>query len=330
MKQLIKKILKESDEFDWVRDIEVKHDLTPAQIYHRYQTFPLEVVGPYIDGQFRDIYYEGGKLLLRVNGWENLSSLFENTDSRYGYVGRHLAELVLNDGDYWEPYYDIVSNWKSDVWELVEDDDDLLKYIKEYIVENDFIEKPLECDDCYDYDVLKMEMLDDSDVLGDIINDDEMFDDLKRELELAYESAYNTAARDEIFKSVYGSIKDLFGENSWVEIKRGGRTRHMLEFDVTGIVLESLQQSIDYCFDDCRRWWNPEKHYDPEDGLSEEETFENFCECIDNPFDKWGDFLGFYSDLLNESSDMLNPRYDEWPDSDDVKKYFSEDVYSRF
>jgi len=52
----IKRIIKEEmDDFDWVRNIEVDTDLTPAQLYNRINDLPDGIVGPYVEKEFADI-----------------------------------------------------------------------------------------------------------------------------------------------------------------------------------------------------------------------------------------------------------------------------------
>ena len=332
MRNLIKKILRESDDFGWIRDIEVNTDLTPAQIKMRYDAFPLEVVGPNMPG-FRDIHWEGGKLILYVNHWEDFAELFaDNDSSQYGYINKWLAEAVLAEDDYWEPYYDVVYDWMEQVWGMVTDNKELLNYIKEYIRKNDFIGQELEYDEDPDAEGFREDMLLDDDLLGELIKYEDIFYDLKSELMWAYESAYNVAARDNVWKATYGELKDLFGEGEWTSFQNArGQTRHMLKFDVTDLVMESVEKEIDNCIEGCKRYFDPERHYvDEETGEIEAEAFEKFCtECHDYPFTEYSDFISFYRNYLYEWDELLNPRFDEYPDDKDIAEYFADDVYSR-
>ena len=333
MRNLIKKILKEEleDAFGWIRDIEVDTDLTPAQIKMKYDAFPLEVVGPNMPG-FRDIHWEGGKLMLYINHWEDLAELFEDNDSsRYGYITKWLAEKVLAEDDYWEPYDDVISDWQNDVWDLVTDNKELLDYIKKYIKKGDFIGQELEYDEDPDMGGFREDMLLDDSLLGELIETEPMFEDLKRELSWAYENSYNNAARDNVWKAAYGALDDILGKGEWTSFEnRRGHTEHMLKFDVTDLVMSSVEDDIDYCLDGCKRYFDPERHFDEEEHESEAEAFEAFCEeCHDYPFTEWGDFVSFYKNYLDERNDLLNPSFSEWPDSDEVAEFFVEDVYGR-
>lgn len=320
----------EDPDWGWAKEIEIQTDLTPAQIYNRYQTLPVEVVGPYIAGQFNDVVYEGGRLYLEVNDWCDFVDLFEDRDSGYGHMGRYLAKNVLCDGDYWEPYSssDLVNDWVDDVWDLVTDDPKLLEYIKKYIKENDFIGQPLDYEES---DFLTEEILNNTSLLGLLINDEDIFHDLKMELKWAYGTAYNQAASDNVYNAATDAIIDIFGKGEWVQKKnRRGYDIHVFKFDATDVILESLSNEISDCWSYCWGYFDPERHYDSEEHESEEQAFEEYCtECVDTPFDDWGTFLGFYSTYLEDRDNELYPRYDEWPSSEELKDYFREDVYSR-
>lgn len=352
MRKIIKKILKEGlDDFDWIRDIEVETDLTPAQIKMKYGAFPKEVVIKYITSNFIDLHLEGGKIILRVSGWSEFADLFEDHDGGYGYVNRYLAKAVLAEDDYWEPYYDLIDNWVNDVWDIVTDNEELLNYIKNHIKKNFVIpneynpnqlglftgETP-EQKDVYkingralDEDFFN-EIITDDEYLGTLIDDEPIFDDLKRQLAWAYTSCYNDVTRNNVWESVHGAITDLFGKSEWEPFKNSrGHTEHMLKFDVTDLVLNTVEEEIDYCLDGCKNWFNPERDYDEDEFDSEDEAFMSFCEeCEITPFDDYGYFLDFYAYFLSERNDELSPRYSEWPDSDKVAECFPEDVYSRF
>jgi hypothetical protein len=242
-------------------------------------------------------------------------------------MGRYLARAVLSDDDFWEPYNpsDLVSDWVDDVWDLVTDDGVLLEYVKKHIREGSYIGESL-----YSGEELTEEMLEDISLLGELINDEEMFHDLKMELKWSYGSAYNQVASNNVYEAATDAIIDIFGKGEWIQKKnRRGYDVHLLKFDATDTILEVVSNEISDCWGGCRKYYDPERHYDSEEHESEEQAFEEFCEeCVDKPFE-WGAFLPFYSRYLEERGDELNPRYDEWPSSEDLKEYFREDVYNR-
>ena len=339
MRGLIKKILRESDDFQWIKDIEVKTDLTPAQIVNRYDSFPSEVVVPSIHEGFGDIHYEGGKYFLKSDGWCDFIPLFKDTDSGYGYMGKYLAERVLcDDDDYWEPYeaHDLVYDWTVQVWEMVVEDKKLYQYIVEWIGDT-LIGDEMRLDN-EETTLTKENVLDwsaDSDVLGQMIDELDVFEDLRLNLAWAYSSAYNTAARDEIYNSTVGSIMDIFGKGKWesnVKKRYNGDeiTVHNLVFDVTSLVDDVLVETIEDCLAGCRKYWNPDAHLNYLEGQTEEEAFEEWCDCTDFPFNDFSSFIDLLEYYLDSNQELLNPRYDEHPDESKIRPYFIEDAYNRF
>ena len=343
MKNLIKKIIREEigeDDFQWVKDIEIDTNLTPSQIVNRYDSFPSVVVGPMIHSAFGDIFYEGGKYILKVDSWCDFKYLFKDTDSGYGYMGKYLAEKVLcGDEDYWEPYdsHDLVYDWSDQVWSMVARDKELYNYIVKWV--GDTLigdEMRFEGEETTLTKENVLEWSADSDVLGEMIDELDVFEDLKLNLTWSYGSAYNVAATDEIYNSAIEAIMDIFGKGKWESsiIKNryndNEKTVNLLNFDVTSLVNNVLVESIEDCWGGCRKYWDPDGR-DFDEGQTEEDAFEDWCEeCLDYPFANYGDFIDFLANRLDENDELLNPSYDEYPDDSKVYPYFIEDAYSRF
>jgi len=342
MKNLIKKIIREEigeDDFQWIKDIEIDTNLTPSQIVNRYDSFPSVVVGPMIHSAFGDIFYEGGKYILKADSWCDFKDLFKDTDSDYGYMGKYLAEKVLcGDDDYWEPYdsHDLVYDWFDQVWSMVARDKELYTYVVEWIGDNLIgDEMRFEGEETTLTKENVLEWSADSDVLGQEIDELDVFEDLKLNLAWAYGSAYNVAARDEIYNSAIGAIMDIFGKGKWessiIKNRHNGneKTVNLLNFDVTSLVNNVLVESIEDCWGGCRKHWSAGSFDTNEQ--TEEEAFEDWCgECLDYPFADYGDFIDFLANHLDENNELLNPRYDEHPDDSKIYPYFIEDAYSRF
>jgi hypothetical protein len=339
MRNLIKKILRESEDLQWIKDVEMESHLSPSQILHRYDTFPSKVVGPMIeDDGFSDISYEGGKYILKVDSWFDFSDLFLDVHSDYNSIGRDLAKRILSDEDYWEPYdsHDLVYDWSDQVWSMVAGDKELYNYVVKWIGDNlvgdemhfDRKETTLTKENVLEWSA-------DSDVLGQEIDELDVFEDLKLNLTWAYGSAYNTATRDNIYNSVIGVIRDDFGKGEWesktFNINGEDKTRHQLRFDVTDLLEDSVTEYISDCWSNCRRWWDPkEQHSGYLEDQSEEEGFEEYCdECRDTPFNEYSTFLYFYKEYLDDTDGLYYPSYDEYPDDEPLTKYFIEDVYAR-
>lgn len=308
----------EDDTWGWVRDVEIKSDLTPAQILYRYGSFPVEVVGPYIAGQFRDIEYRNGRLFFITDGWCDFVEMFEDNGGGYNYMNSYLAKAVLCGDDYWEPYssIDLIGReWVSNVWDLVTDEPKALEYVKNYIREGDYIGQELE-----DGEIFTEDMLLDDDLMGTLIDNEEVFDDLKRELGWTYASSYNNAVSNSIYNTATDSIIDLFGEPTWEGEK--------LVFDATDLILSTIEKKISDCWDDNKRYYDPERH--KEEDQTDEEGFETFAEeCIDKPFDDTSWFLNLYSEFLKENGNELGPHYDDYVTNSEMKEYFLDDLQGR-
>jgi len=332
----------EDDGFGWIRDLEIEPDLTPAQILLRYESFPVEVVGPYIAGQFRDVEYRNGKLYFIADGWCDFVNLFDDNSDDNSRVNRYLAKNVLCDGDYWEPYSasDLIGReWKSNVWDLVTENGEavnlVLDHIKEhYVVPEDYNPKQLDIfgelpkeREIYEIGgrVLDTqffnEISQDLNYLGDLIDDEDIFEELKRELGWAYANSYNAAVTNDIYKSTTDSIVDLFGSSyQW---ENGD-----LVFEATDLILSTIEEIISDCWSDNRRYYDPERH--KEDDQTDEEGFETFAEeCIDKPFDNYSWFLNVYEERLSDYGEELNPSFSDYATNSEMKEYFLEDLQGR-
>lgn len=339
MRNLIKKILRESDDFDWIRDIEMESNLSPAQIVNRYESaFPSNVVGPMVMEGFSDIWYEGGKYILKTDGWSDFVDLFKDVHSDYGYMGRYLAKSVLTDDDYWEPYdsHDLVSDWLDQVWSMVANDKELYNYVVNWIG-NNLIgdEMRFEGEETTLTKEYLLEWSADSDVLGEMIDELDVFEDVKINLTWSYGDAYNQASADDFTNSAVGAITDDFGKGEWESktINRNGeeRTQYRLVFDVTDLLEDVVVEYIEDCWANCRKYWSPDDEYPDENGLSKEEAFEDYCsECSDAPFNEYSTFIYFYSVVLDNQGEEYNPRYNEYPDEDKITDYFKDSFYNRF
>lgn len=333
----LRKIIKEEiDDFDWVRDVQVNTDLTPAQVYHRYGDITFDISGQYIANQFNDLALEGDKIYLYASGWEDFVDLFEDCSGGYNNICRGLAKHVLSEDDYWEPYYDVIGDWESEVWSIVESEPELLNHVVEHLRKDYVGNTEVEYDD--EEITLSDELLDElvktnRSALGQIINESDDLEELKRDLSWSYEAGYNDSARSSVWESAYGAIKDLLGEGHHITINYpNGRNISKIKFNVTDLVIDSIRESVGQCFYDCNRYWDEERHYDPIDTEfdSLEEAYEDYCDCNDKPFEDYSYFLDFLANHLYETSEQLNPRYDEYPDSDDIAEYMKEDIYGRF
>lgn len=328
VKDLIRKILKEEqDGLEWFEEIEPIEDLEPGVAFLKLgfkDEYVRNYVAPRMVSEFYNLKYDNGKIILTTKDYCDFTDIFYNGDT-HGYINSYLAQKILCEGDdWWEPYFDVVQNWKGEVWDAVVDIPALTTYVVEYIKKHylgeevedktnvgTYIEKPLD----EGYLNWLSQNLDD---LGDLIDDEGVFGDLKVELRHAYEEAFNTAARDEIYNAIMRTINDDFGIGEWASTVVDGKTKHELKFDVTKLFWKYASNHFSNCWDNCGS--------DPITYGQEEDEECYYCHHITD----WGSFISFYRDELYESSDGLhNPRYNDYPSNKDILKYFEESVYNR-
>jgi hypothetical protein len=94
-----------------------------------------------------------------------------------------------------------------------------------------------------------------------------------------------------------------------------------MEFDITGLFWPSIFNFFDYCL-------NNRVGKESVQDYTLEELEETFEECM-SPANEYSHFLEFYSVLLDENGDEFNPRYQNYPDDEDIQKYFTESVSNR-
>lgn len=285
-----------------------KRELSNEEIEDKRQLLEWYLVNHY----FRGLKEKGGRYYMEVDHWSDFAEMFKDCDSQYS-MCRGLARQVLAEDDYWEPYYDVTQDWYDEVWTLVNKKtyDEIINHIREKYVGDSMSGNRTITLDGEEVELTE-ELLDswigDSDVLGKIIEDVPEFEDIKTSLEHSYESAYNTSARDNVWKAAKNAITDLFGEGEWVsyEVKKmdGTVTRHELVFDVTSIVPEIIDAYFqEYC----------DLEYDRE---------------CDFEYSDFFDLVKFmmYEEIWNEE---FNPTFDEYPNDDDVYMYFNDDASER-
>jgi hypothetical protein len=330
---LIKLIKEEIENFDWIKGIEPDTDLSLGLLWYRYDGFS-EHSRPYVaklfTEEFNDIEVNGDKIYLNVDSYCEFSDFFLDDRGGYSYVNKTLAEAIFCEEDYWEPYHDVIYDWEDQVWDMVENDPELLKYIVEHIRENYLgnIEETITYDGndvVFDEKFLNHLYTKNTAQLGFIIDGYDDFSELKHELSWAYESGYNVAARDNIYYAAMEPITENFGKGKWesyvVRKLDGDVTRHKLVFDITGLFWDVVDKYFSECWGKCDNW------YSRENGIEKNtEDFEEWCdECHDMPS---GSFMELYEELVIEE-ESWNPRFYEYPDSDKIREYFREDVYSR-
>jgi len=350
MKDLIRKVLKEeiNDDLSWVHEIPKIGDLSPGTIYHFYglDDITKPVIASNIVKGFHDLEYVGDKIILTVDGYCDFKDLFydDSSSSSEGYVNKYLAERLLCDEDnWWEPYYvsDLINNWKTEIWDdkIVGDKDmvnTVLSHIKKYYVSktdynpkqlNIFGELPpkqnvIELEGRVLDEEYFNELVNDLNKLGELIDEEDEFEELKKEIGWAYGDAYNTAARDEIYRATIRPINEFFGKGQWASSEKN--SSQVLKFDVTELFWTIIRIYFDNCIKDCVSF-NERQGFDMEDF----EVFDEHCEECTVPSYNYSYFIDLLKYIWEEDSDLFNPRFQHWPDDDDVEKYFKESLGDR-
>lgn len=347
-------LFESEDDFGWVDDIiPTNFDYSPGVVYHKFgrnDEVKKYVIKKLIDIQFNDVKLVGDKVILETDGWCDFTGLFyEDRRGSDGYINRYIADKMLcEDGDWWEPYHasDLIGrrNWKSMIWDgLVINNqkvlDAVLNHIKKnYVSSVNYNPKQLDVfgELPKKQNVVKInnrvldseyfsELKNNLNELGDLIDDENEFSDLKNELRWAYGEAYNTVTRDQIWLAVKGAIEGYFGQGTWQQkevqpnakhYSGGPVTKHYMEFDITDLFWDMISKFFDDCYQNC----NP-----PED-LSLEDLEDECSECN---YPDYSSFISFMTQFLSDSNGELQPRYQEYPNDNDVEKYFVESVIER-
>ena len=355
MKDLIRKILKESeDEFEWAKEIVSNTnnlDISAGVIYHKFglNENTKDTIFKKVCDELSGVEYINGRIILTTDSYCDFSDLFyESRRGSDGYIDQYLAKRILcdDDDDYWEPYQssDLVPRreWKDTIWDdLVITDkeilDSVLSYIKNnYVSTTNYNPNQLDIEgnlpkkqnvieingkilDTEYFNYLSKNLNE----LGELISEEEDLEGIRYELLWAYGDAYNTAARDNVYKSTMDPIEENFGKGTWdskqIQKMGGTVTRHFIKFDITDLFVNTISYFFDNCWANC--------HSNPNDISIEE--LEEECEECKNPSWEFSSFLNLYTFIIKENNEEYNPKYSEWPDNSTVEKYFKESVYNR-
>ena len=167
-----------------------------------------------------DVDFIDGKPYLTTNDkGGNLSKLF--CDNRRNDLSRSTVESILNGDNEWDQYngYDLTDNIYRDVIEELTKEN--LVRLKEYIVDTlngtqiepqtELLESIAETQGT-DYVTVNIdnidEIVDDEETMKELMRDE--LSDLKNELYYVYETSYNTAYEDQLYKEVTGELEKYF------------------------------------------------------------------------------------------------------------------------
>ena len=243
-----------------------------------------------------DIRIQNGKPILVVNDRRDYAFLFDD-DS--------LAEKILGEDLDWEPYSDVVYDWYNQVWECV--DLDSIQLVKAWIKSN-VTEYENDEGEIIDLgDTFLNEISDDD--LGHIIDVYDEFNELKREMSWAYDSAYNVVAKDDIIRDAQDELETYLGNYIGYEpIKKVGR-----KYNKEKRTSETFEYTAyEYLYDLGNNFYDVLKDYSS------------------NEFGYSPDYNTYFSRLLKDSDPKkLYINDDADPYEKDVCKYFNEDLPGR-
>lgn len=153
------------------------------------------------ENHFNDIEFDGNLVILNIGDDRTvLSVMFKDDD---------LAKSLLGEDLDWEPYSDVIYDWSDQVW------DSLSEKGKEYV--KDRIKKEIDYFENEDGDNISISdeffnNITDED-LGDLIEGNDAFEEIKDETGWWYSDCYNNLAQGEIINRVYKDIENEIGKD---------------------------------------------------------------------------------------------------------------------
>ena len=249
-----------------------------------------------------DVVYKDGVYYLDVDDRSELSKLF--CDRGRNDISRDTIESILSGESDWEPYWDTTDNVYRDVVEELNDDN--LKRLKEYIVENLeglWIEP--------ETDILS-EIAEEQgnpqarityDNVDKVVNSEETMDylfenelqDLKSELYSVHSNSYNAAYENEVWKSVMSEIGTYFMGNGEF-VMRPHRYKKDTQVQNFVIPIANFESDIVGFLEDGKGYGNT------------------------GTLEYWGSYLGMMEDWAN----CLSVHSPDYPDFREVDKNINE------
>lgn len=221
-----------------------------------------EIVKQYFASITQDITYKDGKYYLEVYPISSLHKLFHRDQEDF-------VEQIL-EGDYdYDPYYSDSQKTEDLIDNLTEKNKiGLVEFIKEtklnsslkYNGDSELIESFIQSDNdgnnSFILTVDRLNKINDTGLLPDLIDNVNDFDDLRSDMNSWYRWAESQAYTDEYYEIVYNEIKDFFniprseqlGEYTTTKVydsKGNSRTRDMLLIDITNLLISYIKESVE-------------------------------------------------------------------------------------
>lgn len=247
-----------------------------------------------------DIVIENGQIYLEVSDRGDLAQLFCD-GHRYDLSRNTIEQILGNDPDVFEPYWDTTENVYRDVIEELTPEND--KRLQEYIVENlkgkQISPETSELEDIAteqghpEYVEVTMEnvkrIIDDEETMNQLLSDE--LSDLKSELYSIHSSSYNSAYEEEVYEEIWSELSKYFvGQGEWVT--RAHPYKKNTQIDYFKVPINDFEGYVN-------------------DYLSENKGYGN-----SGTLEYHGSFIG----ILKDGMDCLSSQAPDYPDSRKVDK----------
>ena len=254
----------------------------------------------WVPSLLNDIVIENGQVYLEVSDRGDLAQLFCD-GHRYDLSRSTIEQILGNDPDVFEPYWDTTENVYRDVIEELTPEND--KRLQEYIVENlkgkQISPETSELEDIAteqghpEYVEVNMEnvkrIIDDEETMNHLFSDE--LSDLKSELYSIHSSSYNSAYEEEVYEEIWSELSKYFvGKGEWVT--RAHPYKKNTHIDYFKVPINDFEGYVN-------------------DYLSENKGYGN-----SGTLEYHGSFIG----ILKDGMDCLSAQAPDYPDSRKVDK----------
>tara|TARA_R110001632_G_scaffold139494_3_gene255245 strand:- start:7399 stop:8502 length:1104 start_codon:yes stop_codon:yes gene_type:complete len=189
---------------------------------------------------FNDVEKKGDRVYLIVDRWDEFTMLFRsgNQSTVEAVLGEDWAELY--------GYFDV--DWESDVVDNLNEKS--ITHIKDHIKEHNFIGQEMSeySMDDGQFHTLTEDMVNDTETILRLIDEEDIFNDLRSELTSQYRWAYEQAGENELFGNLKDEIEGLLGsEGKWGDVKdkEGNIKGQVIRFDITDIFYKYMISSME-------------------------------------------------------------------------------------
>ena len=254
----------------------------------------------WVPSLLNDIVIENGQVYLEVSDRGDLAQLFCD-GHRYDLSRSTIEQILGNDPDVFEPYWDTTENVYRDVIEELTPEND--KRLQEYIVENlkgkkispetSVLEDIATEQGHPEYVEVTMEnvkrIIDDEKTMNQLLSDE--LSDLRSELYSIHSSSYNSAYEEEVYEEIWSELSKYFvGKGEWVT--RAHPYKKNTQIDYFKVPINDFEGYVN-------------------DYLSENKGYGN-----SGTLEYHGSFIG----ILKDGMDCLSAQAPDYPDSRKVDK----------